>query len=113
MKRLDALKEIGNEWQKGDYHRIYINNLSQRLGLETSHYKTGNVSGATLNGEEISNSQATKMLDRCRDTKVWWDVPTERWSKKRYAIGSLSDTEVQTVINNVEAEIAALMEQDK
>src|SRR5690348_14504683 len=39
----------GNEWTSpdGSKHRVYFNNWADFAGLETSHYNTGNISGAT------------------------------------------------------------------
>jgi hypothetical protein len=41
--------------------------------LKCTHYNTGNISSATLYGEEISNSSAKKMIDSLLTTKVYYD----------------------------------------
>lgn len=63
----------GREWRKGNKHRVYINRdvWTRLIGLETSHYKTGNIRSATLDGEQISNSRAYDIL-HCIDS-VYWD----------------------------------------
>ncbi|MCX4543752.1 hypothetical protein [Streptomyces sp. NBC_01565] len=62
----------GSRWQRGDMDRIYFNNPAQLAGLETSHYKTGNISGAHWQGELISNSQAYKLATSI--DKLWYDL---------------------------------------
>lgn len=74
MDKLEALKKIGSEWQKGDRHRIYFNDLATLAGLDIDRYGTGNISGATLDGRTISNSEAKRIVSRLLDTKVWFDV---------------------------------------
>lgn len=62
----------GNRWTKGGHDRVYINDWAAFAGLETDHYKTGNISSATYRGEYISNSQAYKLAG-CIG-KVWFDT---------------------------------------
>ncbi|MEW2415268.1 hypothetical protein AB0953_16355 [Streptomyces sp. NPDC046866] len=62
----------GSRWQRGDMDRIYFNNPAQLAGLETSHYKTGNISGAYWQGELISNSQGYKLATSI--DKLWYDL---------------------------------------
>jgi len=73
---INKIKQIGKEWIKEDMHRIYINNLDQIYGLETTSYKTGNISSATLNGEKISNSRARQLSTDLSCAKIWYDVKT-------------------------------------
>lgn len=63
----------GHRWTKADKDRVYLNVevWAALIGLETSHYGTGNISGATLDGEAISNARAKDILG-CID-KVFWD----------------------------------------
>lgn len=70
-----TLEEVGNRWQvKGD--RLYLSDAFklQALGLEVQFYKTGAVSSAKQDGETISNTQATKLIDGCRH--AWVDLTT-------------------------------------
>ncbi len=69
---LEAVKTLGKEWSKDTMHRIYIDNPEQYMGLIVHYYGTGNVSGATLNGESISNSKAKNILAQVG--KVFFDV---------------------------------------
>lgn len=69
----------GSEWQRGDKHRVYFNDLASLYGLEVNRYDTGNISGARLNGEKISNGQARQLLNTLQMAKLWWDVPTGKF----------------------------------
>lgn len=71
---VEKIREIGNEWIKGEHHRIYINNYSDLIGLSVNHYGTGNISSASLNGEKISNTRAKKLLGGT----VFYDIKTDR-----------------------------------
>ena len=72
---IKTLKEIGgSEWTKGEMHRVYFNDLAALFGLSCSTYKTGNISGATVHGEKLSNSRARELNHALRDSKVWYDV---------------------------------------
>lgn len=64
----------GNRWQRGDMDRVYLNNWTTLAGLETSRYGTGNISGATYQGDGISNRQAGLIAGAI--DKVWFDVAT-------------------------------------
>jgi len=64
----------GKLWEKGDMKRVYFNDLPSLLGLETSRYKTGNISAASLNSSPISNSEARRIQNALYDCKVWYDV---------------------------------------
>lgn len=71
---IKALKQIGSEWQKGNLHRIYFNNLATWYGLEVEHYNSGNISAAWIDGEAISNSRAKHLDTTLRFGKVYYDV---------------------------------------
>lgn len=70
----ENLKKVGcTEWVHpgtGEV-RIYVNDLAGLYGLRTSHYNTGNISSATLNGEKISNSEAKRILHHMSSAKLW------------------------------------------
>lgn len=73
-----------NAWtSRTGQNRRYINNYAPLLGLDVERYKTGNVSYATLDGEKLSNSRASQMLN----AKVWLDdddaVHVDYWSAHR------------------------------
>ncbi len=65
----------GSDWtsRDGKLHRCYFNDLAPLMGLHVSMYGTGNVSGATLNGDHIANSRASELLGVLSSTKLWYD----------------------------------------
>jgi hypothetical protein len=69
----DNIKAIGgNEWIRGSYHRIYLNDWHQYAGIEITRYNTGNISSASLGGRSIANGRAYGLLDAV--SKVYFDV---------------------------------------
>lgn len=62
----------GSRWQRNGMDRVYINDWAAFAGIETSRYNTGNISSASYQGEGISNSQASKLLNSI--DKVWFDA---------------------------------------
>lgn len=96
----ERLTEVGgSRWKRGEIDRIYFNDLHKWYGLECSHYGTGNISAATLNGESISNSQARKILNNFNGVRVWFDVLTQKFEHKTNRIAS--DSEIQIVIDSI------------
>lgn len=88
----------GNEWKKGDHHRVYFNNANKLIGLSINKYNTGNVSSATLDGEKISNSYAKTIADE----KVYFDVNAKTW------VSPINNQEVLKLISvEIEAEAEA------
>jgi hypothetical protein len=80
---IETLQKIGgSEWKKGDIHRVYFNDLADLFGLECSRYGTGNISSATLCGEEISNSLAWEIEAALDASKIWFDVADGRFHYK-------------------------------
>jgi hypothetical protein len=77
-EQIEKMKGIGSEWEKSGKRRIYFNNLQELYGLKTSHYNTGNVSGAELDGATISNSQAKKILQNLVFAKFWYDFSDDK-----------------------------------
>src|SRR5690606_20991925 len=67
----------GREWKRGDKHRVYFNNLIDFLPLEVEHYKSGRISWAAWEGEEISNRQAYLILESVEN--VYYDVNEEKF----------------------------------
>lgn len=70
-ERIDELVALGfNRWQKGSMDRLYIN--ANMLGLVVNYRRTGTISAAWFNGDEISNSEAYRM----KGAKTFIDVKT-------------------------------------
>jgi hypothetical protein len=85
MTTPEALQQMGYRiWESGDKCRIYINDLARWYGIETTHYNTGNISSATLNGSGISNSRARKLGQRFSYAKLWFDLTTNMWNTQGF-----------------------------
>lgn len=67
------LMTIGKLWEKNGMKRFYFNNLLDLYGLEITRYGTGKISSARLNGQKISNTQATKLINKMALGKFWYD----------------------------------------
>lgn len=104
-KMIEVLKELGaNEWHKGNYNRLYLNEAVDALiGLETECYKSGNIKSAWLKGNEISNAEARRIIERT--CKAYVDLDT----MELVTINEL----LMTAVEEKEAEIAAAEEAEK
>ncbi len=71
ITREQAIAIGGKPWTSSDgtKDRVYWDDWHRFVGLEISYYGTGNVSGATLHGEPISNSKANQY----RQGKAYWE----------------------------------------
>ena len=99
----------GNRWTRGDKDRIYLNDWTRYLGLEIDHYKSGNISYATLNGSKISNSEAYRLGGAVY--KVYFDVETGKvviqWGTSEPRSMDREDM-AAAIFSSIRAEIAAL-----
>jgi len=103
-EQIERIRAIGNEWHKGNYHRVYFNNLSELYGIKTNRYNSGNISSATLDGEKISNSAAKRILGRLACVKIWFDLTDNEFHcKDRY--GELHDGDFEKIIHEIEERI--------
>lgn len=67
----DIISNGGNRWTKYGKDRLYLGNLAYSVGgLDVSRYKTGNISGASIDGETISNSGARRLLNVTSDMYI-------------------------------------------
>ena len=57
---LQDLKAYGKVWAGGKHKRLYLN--AKALGLKCDYYHSGNISRAWVNGEDISNCEARRIL---------------------------------------------------
>ena len=57
---LQDLKAYGKVWVGGKHKRLYLN--AKALGLKCDYYHSGNISRAWVNGEDISNCEARRIL---------------------------------------------------
>lgn len=51
----------GRRWQKNGLDRVYLNQFATVPGLELDYYKSGNISGASLDGDLISNAEGGRL----------------------------------------------------
>lgn len=95
----EIIEQGGKRWTKGGKDRIYIKDMAETVGgLEIDYYKTGRISSAKVNGEEISNSEASRILGVFSNRNPYIDLTNG-------AIHNLSEHSrevVQSVIGNVE-----------
>lgn len=82
QQQFEALKRIGNLWERGEMYRIYFNGLDRWFGLEVTRYNSGNISSAKLDGETISNSAAKRIISNLYDAKVYWDYADGKFHGK-------------------------------
>lgn len=60
---IEALEKKGfNRWTKGDMDRLYFN-IERSGHMVVDHYNTGNISFASVDGEEISHRFAGQILN--------------------------------------------------
>jgi len=75
VKRIEShLRSKGidaNAWSNGSRRRVYINRWIDLAGIELSFYKSGNISCAWIDGEQVSNA-AGRRASECIE-KVWVD----------------------------------------
>lgn len=96
IKKLEA--KGFKRWTKGEHDRLYAN--VEDFGLELHHYNSGNISGATLNGEKISNSYGAEIK---RNTSIYLNVN----GGELY----LTDRANDEIVANVKAAIAEAEEE--
>lgn len=99
----------GREWKRGNRHRVYFNNLIDFLPLEVERYKSGSISWAAWEGEEIANRQALLILQSVDG--VYYDVVEEKFYG-RYGLREsriVSKEEVwHRIVDGIKAAVAAL-----
>jgi hypothetical protein len=98
QRTVEKLKVAGgSEWESGDNHRVYFNDLPELYGLQAERYGTGNISSATLDGQKISNSKARKIESGLSGSKVWYNVKTGKYESK-----GLSESAEKKIISNIQ-----------
>lgn len=97
----EKLLEIGNLWEKHGKRRVYIDEDRFLDFLDDDYwfqrYRTGNISYATKNGEQISNSKMQKLLSEFAGTKIWYDLESKKWNFKTYGNESLCDEVIRNI----------------
>ena len=105
-RQIERIKQWGNEWQKGDMHRIYINHgLGRLYGIETERYGTGNIMSARLDGQRISNGEAKRLLSKLNYSKFWFDMVEQKF----HCQGEMANT---GMLQKIVAAINAKLEEE-
>jgi len=75
-----VIKLGGTEWKKGDKHRIYFDSdvVNEIAGWKIGYYNTGNISWASFQGEDVSNTFARKNAMTGAE-RLYYDVKTKKW----------------------------------
>ena len=78
------IQSIGGRDWRGT--RTYLNDVDELIGLDVAYYRSGNACDAALDGQDISNAEARRLLA----TKVWLDhatgalmVQVDQWAAPR------------------------------
>ena len=104
----DALIAIGGKlWESGDgeKRRVYFSEAQLRefAGLQVTFFRTGNVSSAKLNGVEISNSRASRIISGLISSKFHYDLIDQKFGY----YDTISDERVDSMIAGAKAAAAA------
>ena len=68
-EQIKAMEDKGfKRWTKYGKDRMYVS--AEQIGLKCCYYNSGNISGASFNGESISNREAHRMMA----TKTYIDL---------------------------------------
>jgi hypothetical protein len=77
----------GNRWTRNGMDRVYLNDWHEFAGLAVSRYNTGNISGASLDGEPIANGRAGAILGAI--DKVYYDAADGKLHARHYGADSV------------------------
>lgn len=81
---VETLEKLGGKlWEKGAMRRIYFSadQVLDHAGLTVQRYNTGNVCGAQLNGESISNSEAKRIAAAYDGFKMYYDLTDGKFAR--------------------------------
>lgn len=94
--------QLGKPWSGyGCGPRQYVQNIEEIIDLEISRYKSGNISGASLGNETISNSQGNNVLSMVTTMKMWIDMETGTVHHKYNPNASSSKITHEEIIESV------------
>lgn len=70
--KIKKLIDMGaSRWSKGGRDRLYLNRAyKELLNMKVSRYNSGNISNATIGGEDISNIMAARIIEFSRITYI-------------------------------------------
>jgi hypothetical protein len=106
----------GRRWQKNGMDRIYFNGWQDFAGVEVTHYKSGNISSASIGGRGIANGRAYNLAGAI--SKVYFDAADGRlhaqhYGAREYEIRYLNGDRdyldlVQMTFDGIKSAVAAL-----
>lgn len=94
----------GKEWQKGELHRVYFDDLPTWYGLDCSFYNTGNVQSARVDGQTVSNAEGRRIFARLACKKFWYDVT----DKQYHGSAGMTQADFEVIREKVRAAYHAL-----
>lgn len=101
-KQIESARAIGKYWEGRAHRRIYLpqKTVCELIGLAVNRYGTGNVSNAALSGRSVSNSEASRILNRIDRARAYVDANS---GKIVFTSAELEDfeSEIEQNINNV------------
>ena len=103
-KIIETLKNAGlshNLWENYGKTRVYLNlnDFAKLIKFSYNLYKTGNISSATLNSEDISNREGSEIYKELKDLQLYIDLKNESCSivSKSIIHGGLTDWQEEVV----------------
>lgn len=103
---INTLKENDlshNLWENYGKTRIYLNisDFAKLINFSYNLYKTGNISKASLDGEEISNRLGKEIYEDLKDLELYVDLKEGNYQiiGKSLRHGGLTDWQYQVVDN--------------
>lgn len=78
-EQVGEITKLGNLWVSpdGKLQRVYFNDCEARMlrafNLKIEYYNSGNVCGATENGQKLSNADGRRWL-ASQPSKLWFDI---------------------------------------
>ena len=91
---IETLEKLGGKlWEKGDKRRIYFDAglVLDHAGLTVQRYNTGNICGAQLNGETISNSSAKRIIGAFSGFHFYYDLTDGKFAHSGNAAYGFND----------------------
>lgn len=78
----------GKLWEKGNLRRVYFNRseLMQLCNVEVSYYRTGNLSGFSIGGEDTSNRFGREIMSVISGG-VYYDLVNHKFSARDCGYG--------------------------
>jgi len=72
------VKAGGEEWRKGDAHRVYFPDIERLYGMEYNYMRNT----CQVNGEQLDRQQTQDLMGDMSKLKFWYDV-----NRKKFEVG--------------------------